>query len=193
MLKRAGKIERSLDRYKHHILLITSELIARVSPNINESKKIDDYCRELSKVVLDDVLYTTYIQRANVVLQNAMKAWIEKRGPQYRHGIKDNPNFTRFLLVFLRGGDTDKIEYDSIQQDTLRGRVVKSRRDRNGYNYGFIQHDPDDVFFHEIDNDHLDFSSIYGKTVLYQIFQDSVKGDDRAEILQVLPDESNHV
>lgn len=72
----------------------------------------------------------------------------------------------------------------------LRGRVVKARRDRNGYNYGFIQHSPEDVFFHERDNEKLDFSSIYGKTVLYEIFPDSLNGEDRAEILEVLADES---
>ena len=34
------------------------------------------------------------------------------------------------------------------------------------------------------------FSSIYGKTVLYEIFPDSLNGEDRAEILEVLADES---
>lgn len=84
----------------------------------------------------------------------------------------------------------DKIEYDSPQPLVLRGRVVKARLDRNGYNYGFIQHSPEDVFFHERNNEKLDFSNIYGKTVLYEIFQDSLNGEDRAEILEVLTDES---
>ena len=134
--------------------------------------------------------YTAAIQESSSKLQKAIAEWVRKRGQQYRHGIKDNPAFTKFLLTFIRGGNLDKIEYDNPQPLVLRGRVVKARRDRNGYNYGFIQHSPEDVFFHERNNEKLDFSSIYGKTVLYEIFPDSLNGEDRAEILEVLADES---
>ena len=64
--------------------------------------------------------------------------------------------------------------------------MLAPSRDRNGFFYGFIQKSPDDVFFHEKDNDKLDFDEIYGKTVLYGIFSDPLNGDDRAEIIEVL-------
>lgn len=189
-LKRDEKIVRALDNHKHHLLLIVSELIAGVCPSINDSKKIDAYCNKILEIVSDDTTYTAAIQESSSKLQKAIAEWVRKRGQQYRHGIKDNPAFTKFLLTFIRGGNLDKIEYDNPQPLVLRGRIVKARRDRNGYNYGFIQHSPEDVFFHERDNEKLDFSSIYGKTVLYEIFPDSLNGEDRAEILEVLADES---
>lgn len=189
-LKRDEKIVRALDNHKHHLLFIVSELIAGVCPSINDSKKIDAYCNKILEIVSDDTTYTAAIQESSSKLQKAIAEWVRKRGQQYRHGIKDNPAFTKFLLTFIRGGNLDKIEYDNPQPLVLRGRIVKARRDRNGYNYGFIQHSPEDVFFHERDNEKLDFSSIYGKTVLYEIFPDSLNGEDRAEILEVLADES---
>ena len=122
-------------------------------------------------------------------MDEAKKLWIRKRGIQYRHGIKDNPSFTIFLTTYIRGGNVDKIDWDNVAPITLRGRVVKARRDRNGYNYGFIQHKPEDVFFHEQDNANLDFSNIYGKTVLYRIKQNHISGEGRAEILEVLAED----
>ena len=189
-LKRDEKIVRALDSHKHHLLFIVSELIAGVCPSINSNKNIDAYCNKILEIVSDDTAYTAVIQESFSKLQKAIAEWVRKRGQQYRHGIKDNSAFTKFLLTYIRGGNLDKIEYDNPQPLVLRGRVVKARRDRNGYNYGFIQHSPEDVFFHERDNEKLDFSNIYGKTVLYEIFQDSLNGEDRAEILEVLTDES---
>lgn len=188
--KRDGKIDRSLESNKHHIMLIVSELIAGVSPNINNSKKIDSYCIKILNVVSDISIYATYIINGHKKLQNAIAAWVRKRGPKYRHGIKDNPAFTKFLLTFIRGGNLDNIEYDSVTPLVFRGRVVKSSKDRNGFNYGFIQRSPEDVFFHERDNEKLDFANLYGKTVLYETFQDTFNGEDRAKILDVLVDDS---
>ena len=188
--KRDGLVERESDNFKHHIMLIVSEQIAKVSPNINDSKKIDSYCAKLLQVVPDINIYAAYISNGYKTLQSVIKEWIKRRGSKYRHGIKDNPSFTQFLLTYIRGGNLDKIEYDIPQSLVLRGRVVKSRRDRNGFNYGFIQHSPYDVFFHEKDNQNLDFTNIYGKTVLYHIFPDPLNGEDRAEILEVISDDS---
>lgn len=187
-LKRLGKIDKSYDNFKHHILLISSELIAGVCTNIN-TKKIDEYCKRLDMAVLDDDAYVGYIENAQKKLKDAINEWIHRRGPQYRHGIKDNADFTAFLLTFIRGGDLDKIEYNNNPSIILRGRVIKSRKDRNGFNYGFIQHTPEDIFFHEKDNTQLNFTDIYGKTVLYKLAQGTFKGESRAEIIQVISDE----
>lgn len=189
MAKRDEKIDRTCVNNKHHLLLIASELIAGVAPDINDTKKIDVYCKKLVDVIRDHEKYLLYINEAIKKMDEAKKLWIRKRGIQYRHGIKDNPSFTIFLTTYIRGGNVDKIDWDNVAPITLRGRVVKARRDRNGYNYGFIQHKPEDVFFHEQDNANLDFSNIYGKTVLYRIKQDHISGEGRAEILEVLAED----
>lgn len=187
--RREGRINQIAESYRYHIMMIACELIAGISVSINSNRRIDEYCIKLIKVVADTDEYTKYITKALSIVQDAIALWIKKRGSKYRHGIKDNPNFTSFLLTFKRGGDTDKIEYDSTPAMILRGRVVKSRCDRNGYNYGFIQRTPDDVFFHELDNKTLDFTNVYGKSVLYRVFSDPIKGEDRAKIIEVLPDD----
>lgn len=193
LAKREERIDRTAENFKHHILLIASELIAGVSSNINDNKKIDAYCSKMLDVVSDIDAYAEILVASQKKLNSAIKKWVKKQGPQYRHGIKDNPNFTKFLLAYIRGANLDNINYESTPPLALRGRVVKSRRDRNGFNYGFIQHTPDDVFFHERDNEGLDFSNIYGKSVLYFIFPDPMNGEDRAEIIEVLPDDSYSV
>ena len=184
--KRDGKIDREIEAYKHHVMFIVKELIAGVSPNINDTKKIDAYCIKLLDTISDLDAYSRYIQKGYSLFEDVEKEWVNKKGSKYRHGIKDNANFTTFMLTYIRGGNTDKIEYDEEAELLLRGRVIKSRRDRNGYNYGFIQHSPDNIFFHEQDNTNLDFTNIYGKTVLYQIFQDSYNGANKAKIVEVI-------
>ena len=158
-----------------------------------DNKKIDAYCTKMLDVVSDIDAYAEILVASQKKLNSAIHEWVNKQGPKYRHGIKDNPNFTKFLLAYIRGANLDNINYESTPPLALRGRVVKSRRDRNGFNYGFIQHTPDDVFFHERDNEGLDFSNIYGKSVLYYIFPDPMNGEDRAEIIEVLPDDSYSV
>lgn len=189
-LRRNGMIDKDTENYKHHILFIACDSIAGICPNINKDRMIDDYCRKILRVVSDSDQYKKEILNANETLQKTINLWIESHGRKYRHAIKDNSNFTKFLITFIRGGNIDNIEYDANQALVLRGRAIKCRIDRNGFNYGFIQRLPNDVFFHEEDNEELDYSEIYGKTVLYHVFADSVNGEDRAEIIEVLKEDA---
>lgn len=188
-LRRNGTIERNIENFKHQVLFIVAESIAGVCPSINNSHKIDEYCERLLPAVMDVTRYSKEIVSANETLKEAIKKWVKANDGRYRHAIKDNSNFTKFLVAFIRGGNTANIEYEAEPSLVLRGRVIKCRQDRNGFNYGFIQRTPNDVFFHERDNERLNFNEIYGKTVLYHIFVDSVNGEDRAEIIEVLPEE----
>ena len=181
-----GKIPRQLSGFKHHILMIAAEQVAGICPNINNNEKIDSYCDNLIKVVTDMDSFSKVLNNSYEIMKEVTKLWVEQRGRQYRHGIKDNADFTAFLLTYIRGGDITKVDYDVAPQLLYRGRVIKARKDRNGFYYGFIQHDPEDVFFHERDNEGLDFGNIYGKEVLYRIFPDTYNGDDRAEIIELV-------
>lgn len=181
-----NKISRHFSSLKHHIIMIATEKIAGICPNINDNAKIDAYCDKLLKVVQNRDEFSQILSDSYDVLREVIRLWIDRQGTSYRHGIKDNANFTAFMLTYLRGGDIENIEYDTTSSMLYRGRIIKCRRDRNGFNYGFIQHDPDDIFFHEKDNVGLDFNDIYGKEVLYQVFQNSYNGEDHAEIIEVI-------
>lgn len=188
-LRRDGVIDRNTEQFKHHVLYIASEQIAGVCPSINDSLKIDAYCDKLLHVLSDQNEYVKAINKANETLKTVIKKWVKKFGSKYRHAIKDNQNFTSFLATTIRGGNTDSIEYDSVTTVEYRGRVIKCRKDRNGFYYGFIHRPPNDVFFHERDNNQLDLNEIYGKTVLYRVFTDTFNGEDRAVIIEVLEED----
>ena len=185
-VRHEGRLTRDMEGYKHHTLLIASEYIAGICPAINNSQKIDSYCQKLIETVSNIVVYEAAIKKSEKILQEAINQWIKRRGSKFRHGIKDNAGFTNFMLTMIRGGNLDKVDIEKTETIIYRGLVVKAKRDRNGFFYGFIQKSPDDVFFHERDNSSLDFDEIYGKTVLYRIFSDTFNGEDRAEIIEVL-------
>lgn len=185
-LRRDGTIDREIENFKYHTMFIVCESVAGVCPSINNTRQIDNYCNKLLPVISNPVRLTKEIRVANDKLQGAIKKWVQIHGPKYRYGIKDNANFTKFLITYIRGGDVDKIEYESEQSLIHRGRVIKCRRDRMGFFYGFIQNTPDDVFFHERDNESFDFNELYGKTVLYHLFSDSVNGENHAKIIEIV-------
>lgn len=186
-LRRNGLISRDLENRKHLLMFIVSESHCGICPSINDSAKIDIFSSKLIDLVKAPERYVSKINEANTVLDSIISKWIKKHGPKYRHGIKDNKNFTQFLKVCLRGGDPQKIKYEEVEEAIeLRGRVIKVRQDRNGFSYGFIGRTPRDVFFHQKDNNYIDFDNLYGKTVTYRLFSDPRTGEDRAEIVTVL-------
>ena len=172
--------------YKYQLLKILAELIAGVSPDINHSKNIDIYCEKLLEVANDREKYNKYIQESIEVFESICDKWVEFKGDKYRSAIKDNQEFTKFMLIVIRGGKPQSSNLKSDEQNNLRGKVVAVRKDRNGYYYGFISKLPDDVFFHEEDNSDLDFDNIYGKNVIYKNIANSKFGIEKAKILSIV-------
>ncbi len=185
----SGYIARRYETYKNHILVLASEQVAGIAPSINDNKKIDEYCRKLIHVIYDIKEYNDCIKHCCFLIDEVIESWVNSQGKQYRHGIKDNANFTQYMLTYIRGGKTNGMQFDKEEEPNYRGKVVKSKQDRYGYYYGFILKAPENIFFHESDNAKLNFENIYGKTVIYRVFCDSKKGEERAVILDVLYDE----
>lgn len=186
-LRRAGKIKRDLENRKHLLMFVISEMIGGVCPSINVASKIDPYAEKILAIVKNADAYAKAINDANNKLKDINANWVKRFGRESRFDIYENKNYTDYIKISIRGGNPDKVEFeesnDSIE---LRGRVIKVRKDRNGFAYGFIEGTPRDVFFHENDNPTIDFRGLYGRSVLYRIFQDSRTGIDRAEIISVI-------
>ncbi len=165
----SGRVIKKYRTFKNQIMLIYTVLLAEgFPPSINNEKSIDAYCQRLEEVIAKDKEYK-YLKEACDYYEIIEVEWVKEKGESFRNAIKDSDKFTEFLLSNLR----KKIkEQGNNFRSELRGVVIKVQRDKNNFNYGFISHRPDNIFFHQNYNPRLDYGSLLGKEVLYEIIKD---------------------
>jgi hypothetical protein len=172
--------------YKYQILLLASEKITgRVVPDIN-SKRIDEYCKKLLEVVMNIKSFKNIIDTCIENFNTIREEWVSIKGERYRNAIKDNQEFTKFMIAVSRGGKPENNINLHNTQENLRGKVTTVKKDRNDFNYGFINKHPDDVFFHEDDNPKIRFNDLVGKDVVYKLIENSKFGTPRGKIIYVI-------
>lgn len=185
-LLREEQIDRVYDTYKYFIMMIFAERISKQPLDINK-RNIDELCANMIRYCNDDNLLKKELLISVNTFETVKSEWIKKQGPKYRHAIKDNPAFTKFLIISMRGGNVDKLDLSSLQEElTSRGKVFSIKQDRAGRYYGFIQAFPDNMFFHSEDNPQIDFTRILGKTVTYQKTTNPVNGKPKAKNVYVI-------
>jgi hypothetical protein len=170
--------------YKFQLLCLTAEMSAGIVPDINNSKEIDKYCERLLTIVRDKVKYTEAISISITEFLFIKDKWIKAKGIQYKYSIKDNQEFTTFMLITLRGGDPNKIIEEN--SESFRGTVATVKKDRNNFYYGFIKKYPCDVFIHEDDNPKIHFDDLAGKDVVYTLTGSSQYNTPRGKIKYVI-------
>ena len=152
-------------------------------------RKVDELCLKIIECCNSPESLTNEARIAISTFDEIKALWIKKYGLKYKHGIKDNPAFTRFLLTSIHGGNIDNIDPSEVQEElTSSGVVISAKQDRAGRYYGFIKAFPDNMFFHSDDNPKIDFSRIVGKTVTYQKSTNSVNGKPKAKNVWVVSD-----
>ena len=177
--------------YKHQILCLLVEMAAGRVPDINNNKKIDDYCDQIIAKIQNKETFLELIENAIQKFDEIYKKWIQDRGSKFRYAIKDNADFTQYMLTYIRGGNTDRLISES-PNISLRGMVVAVKKDRHNLNYGYIKHSPQDVFIHEDDHPHIRFYDLVGKDVVYTIIPNtSSYGTPRGKISYVIGSHSN--
>lgn len=177
--------------YKHQILCLLVEMIAGIVPDINNTKKIDTYCDQVILKVQNKEVFLDLIKKSINKFEEIEKKWIRDKGPHFKYAIKDNADFTKYMLTYIRGGNTDRLLKETPQVN-FRGTVVTVKKDRNNLNYGYIKHSPQDVFIHEDDNPHIRFYDLAGKDVVYNIIPNSSSyGTLRGKIAYVVSSHSN--
>ena len=185
-LLREEQIDRVYDTYKYFIMMIFAERISKQPLDINK-RNIDELCANMIRYCNDENLLKKELLISVNTFETVKSEWIKKQGPKYRHAIKDNPAFTKFLIISMRGGNVDKLDLSSLQEElTSRGKVFSIKQDRAGRYYGFIQAFPDNMFFHSEDNPQIDFTRILGKTVTYQKTTNPVNGKPKAKNVYVI-------
>lgn len=161
ILFRERKLPKELISYKMHIMLLIKEMAGGHSPDL-VSEGIDKYCEQLLEK-LEEGRLRQYALEACKKFEDIRIKWINAKGEQYKYGIKDSAEFRSFLMKEIYGvpsqGETEKLYV---------GYVMNVGLDKRGTLYGFIEHMPDNIFFHEFDNPDMD-RSYAGKKVSYKI------------------------
>lgn len=153
---------KDLKNYKMHILFMIQELNMGPSPNINDKEAIEEYCKKFLSILSKNE-FEKLVMTAADKFRYLMQKWIEKKGNNYRFSIKDNPEFTEFMLSELRG-NTKINKADSVYQGT----VMTVTTDKYGNLFGFITRKPNNIYFNELDNPGINVS-YERKKVAYRV------------------------
>lgn len=181
---RRGAIQRELLPYKMHLCWMIKNLSCSGSPSINDEKRIDEYCKEVQKGILDDCNWRRIVQKVCHDFLEIQNRWIIQKGDSYKYGMKDSTEFFQFLTKEMHFDVNEQCR--SEEQLQCRGVVIKTGVDRYGKWYGFISRSPDNVFFHEGDNPNLQFATLRGRDVLYSIKKDKVTRSEKAIDIRLL-------
>ena len=169
-LFREKKLPKELSSYKMHIMLLIKEMKGGSSPDL-ASDDIKKYCEQLLEVLKDGKLNECALDACSK-FEEIRKKWINLKGKQYKFGIKDSGEFRSFLMKEIYGASNE-----SDAEKLYTGYVARVDLDRRNTLFGFIEHTPNNVFFHEFDNPDMDRSYI-GKKVSYKIVRND--GQERA-------------
>lgn len=176
ILFRDGTLPKYLSGYKMHILLLVKEMQGGESPGLF-SEDMTRYCERIILRIKDGELKKAAIDACSR-FEDIRDKWINIKGEQYKHGIKDSAEFRVFLMKEIHG------EFDDHEiEKTYVGYVLNVNLDKYNTWYGFIEHKPNNIFFHEFDNPDMDRSFV-GKKVTFKIVNDGNK--ERAINVQIL-------
>lgn len=177
-------IPREMLPYKMHLCWLFKEIATGHSPSINNEKEIDVYCDRLKNILINSVLLESVLRSTVNSFGDAQQKWIEEKGYSYKYGMKDSQEFFAFLRNRINTTNGESlIESGQLQ---CRGTVIKTRIDRNNMLYGFISKYPDNIFFHQRDNQSLEFQDLEGKDVLYTIKINPVNGNEQAVNIHIV-------
>jgi len=166
---REQKIPTYIKSYKPHILMMLREGIAGYVPSFYKEKTIDAHSQQILDVLIDDKKALEKFKEVISVFDNAMTSWETELGKS-RRGTKDVEAFTKHLLEKTR----KHFKTVSVQdtEDTTKlysGKVVNLITDKFGNQCGFIERQPENIFFHSSNNKNLNFHFLKGKWVTYKV------------------------
>lgn len=164
-LFQAEILPKDLKAFKMHIMLLIKDMLGGHSPDL-ASDNIVQYCEQLLAALTRNSLNKCAAEACEKFDDIRIK-WIRSKGEQYKSGIKDSAEFRSFLMKELYGAPDER-----DMEKLYTGNVVHVDLDRKGNLFGFIEHMPNNIFFHEFDNPDMDPSYI-GKKVSYKIVRNS--------------------
>lgn len=160
-LFRESKLPRGLRSYKMHIMLLIKEMKGGLSPDL-AAVDIDKYCERVLAALEDGKLEESALAACEK-FEDIREQWVSLKGEKYKYGIKDSTEFRNFLMKEIHG-----LSDERDAEELYIGRVMNVKYDKNNTLFGFIEHVPNNIFFHEFDNPDIDWSYI-GERVSYKI------------------------
>lgn len=170
---RARELPKELSGYKMHVMLLIKEMQGGSSPDLS-SDEMDAYCERLLRAFEGGRLIK-YAAEACKKFEEIRTAWVSRKGLKYKYGMKDSAEFRNFLMKEIYGAAEE-----NDAEKTYTGYVMHVDLDRKGTLFGFIEHTPDNIFFHEFDNPDMD-RTYSGKKVSYRI----VRNGDQERAIDV--------
>lgn len=146
-LFRNGTLDKRNYAFRTHILMIFRELIAGAFPNMNNERMVDEHCQLVLKVLKDNKATSDKFIQALKIFDEAREHWVNTlKRDKFR--IKDIKDFTGLLLSNIRKVKT--VATDLVEDISFRykGKIVKIFKDRFGSYCGFIERNPENIFFH---------------------------------------------
>lgn len=174
---------RHLNKYKCQIMSLFIHIVAGRVPQKKNS--LDSYCNKIETTILDEELFKSKIDESLKIFNNITAKWINLKGQEYSHSIKDSSRFVLFMLEELGFKYNKFNNKDKNDEATYVGYVTTVRQDRNGLFYCYIKADPVDIYAHQDDCPKTHFSSLAGKKVRYKIISYSKYSNPRGKIINV--------
>jgi len=157
----------ALKPYKAHLLMLFRESILGQVPNINNETSIDKYCADIASILKDDARVRNEFNIVAEFFNKTVDKWTSETGKSW-HVIKDNEEFTKFLLKAIVGTTSQQSAIELNEIGEFEGKVINVFKDKYGGNYGFIKRHPDNIFFHSSRCKGLDFTKLEGVYVRYK-------------------------
>lgn len=157
--------------YQFHILFLMLKILnSENHPRLNDFKSVDVfYNTTLSKLHGNA---NKVILKAFSVFDRSFSDWVNVHNKS-KYAVKDQQEFVDILVKTLGSQIANPKKPKTI------GKVLLTRVDIKGNNYGFIETDKDRLFFHELSSGNIDWKEINGATVEYDLGR-SLRGDPMA-------------
>ena len=172
-LRRRRAISKQHNTYKYHILLILKEMLGGPSESINKTKATEKYCKKIMDQLqsCDLACLANYIEKACAKFDEIVESWIAEKGENARYHVKDSSDFTTYMLSCLR--DNVCVQSDGESDIAVhRGRIMHICNDKKVY--GFIEYEPENIYFDKIGNPEFDFM-YKDKDVFFEIKEQNGK------------------
>lgn len=170
-LFRVGKInKKEFYAFRPHILTAFRESIAGCCPSLNSEMEIDEHSLTILKTLKNPTDAEKRFLQIVDVFKITKDKWVNEL-KRTVHGMKDVSEFTDLLLTETRKKFNPSNQVVSTSENgKYVGKVLRIHIDKFGKQFGFIERQPENIFFHSNSNRGLNFFDLEGKLVSYQQF-----------------------
>ncbi|WP_369013939.1 AIPR family protein [Flavobacterium anhuiense] len=183
---RENYVDRKIKSYKPHILMMFRQSIAGYVPSFSKENLIDSHSKTVLDFVSDEKKANNRFFEIIELFDKSMNKWENELGKS-RRGTKDVESFTIHLLkeVNNKYPISENKDRKSVS-NVFTGTALSSIKDKYGDYFGYISKEPDNIFYHIKDNRQIDFNTIKGKRVIYEIIPDEKGLKEKAKIIKII-------